>query len=1017
MIRSLLCGFLSILTLLGVATTAVAGNGAEKVTLTGPKAVEQDVSSALTLKLPGRVRAVSGRVLYDTSAVELIGIAPKGKGEVLSPDDVQGGSAFATYGLKAKGATVLRIVFVAHVSGRIQFNVVLDSMATGPGARTTVSSRSLTTTVSVGSGSRFYGAPTAAPASAPRLAATSMARDLNGDGLVGQFDLDNVRAAWAASGDTCAAVDASADANADGCVDVVDMQDVTADSGSVVGTLRASGDTARLMTSSTSTANTSNSKTSTAKAAKAVANAPFVVNSTADTPDAKNGDGICADSRGRCTLRAAITESNWQKGANTINFNISGAGSAPVVIQMTSNMSLIQDKTGGTTIDGYTQPGAHVNTATVGSNAIPGIELRGLTSDNKRDNGFFITSANNVIRGFVMNDHYRSFYTDTDEAHDNYIVGNWIGFNANGSNQAHRGANGIRINTGSTANHIGTSNLADRNVIGNYTHPIDFYGPTTRANFVQGNVLCMTPSGMATAYCATGIDHNFGPKDNLEGGPNPGDRNVIGGTTLNGIEISHGWDPDTRESTAFWKQTGNQIIGNWIGFRGDGSYNAAFLSGQNTPNSNDANGVNVYDGSSYNLVQGNYIGARWDGINTMSPTSTGNVFRNNVIGLSPLGQAAPIGRYGINVRTSTKTGLIEGNEIHNAAVYGIGLTNQNVMWFTLSKNIITDMSGPAIYEAPNPNKPSTGANNLLAPPVITSATTSRASGTGIKGATVEVYRASRNSAQSGLPVEYLGSGLVGSDGKWSVNISTAQGNRVVALQTNAAGNTSVLGTNVTVGQQQGPVVVAQDDFARTVTNSWGAAAVGGTYTLQGTAGNYDVANGSATIRVPAAGNTRAAMLNSTSQRDVDLRVRVSTDKVAAGGQYAMFAVARRNTNNEYRAKLIFNANGSVAVQASVVNNGKESPLGGAVTVSGLTQAADSYIWLRATVSGANPTAINVKAWKDGSAEPSGWQFSATDSTASVQGAGSVGLRLWLQGKVTNAPVTFRFDDYSALALN
>jgi CSLREA domain-containing protein len=913
MIRSLLCGFLSILTLLGVATTAVAGNGAEKVTLTGPKAVEQDVSSALTLKLPGRVRAVSGRVLYDTSAVELIGIAPKGKGEVLSPDDVQGGSAFATYGLKAKGATVLRIVFVAHVSGRIQFNVVLDSMATGPGARTTVSSHSLTTTVSVGSGSRFYGAPTAAPASAPRLAATSMARDLNGDGLVGQFDLDNVRAAWAASGDTCAAVDASADANADGCVDVVDMQDVTADSGSVVGTLRASGDTARLMTSSTSTANTSNSKTSTAKAAKAVANAPFVVNSTADTPDAKNGDGICADSRGRCTLRAAITESNWQKGANTINFNISGAGSAPVVIQMTSNMSLIQDKTGGTTIDGYTQPGAHVNTATVGSNAIPGIELRGLTSDNKRDNGFFITSANNVIRGFVMNDHYRSFYTDTDEAHDNYIVGNWIGFNANGSNQAHRGANGIRINTGSTANHIGTSNLADRNVIGNYTHPIDFYGPTTRANFVQGNVLCMTPSGMATAYCATGIDHNFGPKDNLEGGPNPGDRNVIG--------------------------------------------------------------------------------------------------------LSPRGEAAPIGRYGINVRTSTKTGLIEGNEIHNAAVYGIGLTNQNVMWFTLTKNIITDMTGPAIFEAPNPNKPSTGANNLLAPPIITSATTSRANGTGIKGATVEVYRASRNSGQSGLPVEYLGSGLVGSDGKWSVNISTAQGNRVVALQTNAAGNTSVLGTNVTVGEQQGPVVVAQDDFARTVTNSWGAAAVGGTYTLQGTAGNYDVANGSATIRVPAAGNTRAAMLNSTSQRDVDLRVRVSTDKVAAGGQYAMFAVARRNTNNEYRAKLIFNANGSVAVQASVVNNGKESPLGGAVTVSGLTQAADSYIWLRATVSGANPTAINVKAWKDGSAEPSGWQFSATDSTASVQGAGSVGLRLWLQGKVTNAPVTFRFDDYSALALN
>jgi hypothetical protein len=36
----------------------------------------------------------------------------------------------------------------------------------------------------------------------------------------------------------------------------------------------------------------------------------------------------------------------------------------------------------------------------------------------------------------------------------------------------------------------------------------------------------------------------------------------------------------------------------------------------------------------------------------------------------------------------------------------------------------------------------------------------------------------------------------------------------------------------------------------------------------------------------------------------------------------------------------------------------------------------------------------------------------TDSTASVQSGGAVGLLTYLSSGSTNAPVTFRFDDYS-----
>src|SRR5258708_2543470 len=47
--------------------------------------------------------------------------------------------------------------------------------------------------------------------------------------------------------------------------------------------------------------------------------ATFTVNSTVDSVDASPGDGNCADSLGRCTLRAAIMESNASGVPNTIN--------------------------------------------------------------------------------------------------------------------------------------------------------------------------------------------------------------------------------------------------------------------------------------------------------------------------------------------------------------------------------------------------------------------------------------------------------------------------------------------------------------------------------------------------------------------------------------------------------------------------------------------------------------------------------------------------------------------------
>jgi predicted outer membrane repeat protein len=61
----------------------------------------------------------------------------------------------------------------------------------------------------------------------------------------------------------------------------------------------------------------------------------FTVNNNGDTNDANQGDGICADASGNCTLRAAIQESNATPGTDSINFSLT----TPATIQLNSALT------------------------------------------------------------------------------------------------------------------------------------------------------------------------------------------------------------------------------------------------------------------------------------------------------------------------------------------------------------------------------------------------------------------------------------------------------------------------------------------------------------------------------------------------------------------------------------------------------------------------------------------------------------------------------------------------------
>ena len=80
--------------------------------------------------------------------------------------------------------------------------------------------------------------------------------------------------------------------------------------------------------------------------------ATLVVDTTNDTVDANAGDGVCADSNGDCSLRAAIEEANALTGADSISFNIGGSGVH--TITLSSNLPTIDSSI---SIDGSTQPG------------------------------------------------------------------------------------------------------------------------------------------------------------------------------------------------------------------------------------------------------------------------------------------------------------------------------------------------------------------------------------------------------------------------------------------------------------------------------------------------------------------------------------------------------------------------------------------------------------------------------------------------------------------------------------
>ena len=227
------------------------------------------------------------------------------------------------------------------------------------------------------------------------------------------------------------------------------------------------------------------------------------------------------------------------------------------------------------------------------------------------------------------------------------------------------------------------------------------------------------------------------------------------------------------------------------------------------------------------------------------------------------------------------------------------------------------------------------------------------------------------------------------------------------------GATNAKTTNVTV-TTPAPVALVSDTFGRTVTNGFGPAETGGTWTIAGGNTNFSVNDGTGKIRIPTAGSTLTAALGQVTSADVDITLQMALDKPATGGGLYVSVSARKVGNSEYRVSPRFTSTGGVQVQLIKVVSGTSTVLQ-TTTLSSFGYVAGEQVSLRFKVVGTSTVSLQSKIWKSSTTEPAAWQTTATDANAPLTTAGTLQFIAYMSGSSTNAPVVVSYDNLKVFA--
>jgi hypothetical protein len=312
-----------------------------------------------------------------------------------------------------------------------------------------------------------------------------------------------------------------------------------------------------------------------------------------------------ADS-GEDTLRYAINQANTNPGADTITFNLSGCASVCTISPLTALPAL---SAGGTTIDGYTQPGSAPATRNEPATIL--VELDGSLSPASY--GLGITSAGNTIQGLaIVRFKGNGVAISGAAATGNVIAGNHIGVTPSADLTMGNLWDGVYIGEGATDNLVGGEAFAERNIIGgNGWDGVGIYGSGSDRNVVSGNYIG-TNGADPLGNNLSGVHIYGGTKDNRVGGNTLEELNLISGNGLRGVNIvGAGTDGNLVDNNHIGVTLDFAALGN----AGDGVY---IGSGAQS---------NVVGSGPGNLITGNLEnGVQITGTNTLSNT----VARNSI---------------------------------------------------------------------------------------------------------------------------------------------------------------------------------------------------------------------------------------------------------------------------------------------------------------------------------------------------------------------------------------------------
>jgi len=311
---------------------------------------------------------------------------------------------------------------------------------------------------------------------------------------------------------------------------------------------------------------------------------------------------------------------------------------------------------GGPTIQGNRIMGNLIGTDIGNSRVSPAIPS-GLTARSNHAEGILIDSSpRNTIGGLEPGSKNVIAANEKDgvriagsDATDNRILNNWIGFNIDAVNDLislELGNNFSGIHLESSSTFVGSGTSEGRNVVSlNKRHGIEISGPGATLNQLAGNFIGLNPEGLSDFGNTFNGIHIEDSANNVVGGPNVGDRNVISGNN-NGVVITNTGVFGPAQAT------GNSVLGNFIGTTSDGFFDLG----------NAVDGV-ILDNAPRNLVGGSAEGA-------------GNVLSGNNRGLRIQGAGALGNRVEGNwIGTDLSGTRYINNEIDGVLIIGGASTN------------------------------------------------------------------------------------------------------------------------------------------------------------------------------------------------------------------------------------------------------------------------------------------------------------------------------------------------------